>query len=224
MNTAGRSLMYRIRPRQMEPHSSLLRLLATKVEDSVTNRLREHYDRRSQKLRDELDERRQKLRETASQYRESGINKYREFRENPKETAVSSAKTFSSMVRTYGPVFIGTYVSLYLVTLSSLYMGVASGVLDPVRLFATMGIGGDATTAVDLVYQFMASHQFSQPYAHYVQDYPPLANFGVAWITAKFTEPVRIPLAIGMTPRVARYIGYRAKEETDETTAKDASS
>jgi Protein of unknown function (DUF1279) len=152
-------------------------------------------------------------------------------------TSTTKKETFGSMMRTYGPVFLGTYVTVYLSTLSALYAGVASGALDPVALFTTLGItstaassaaavvasAGDGnglllllpppTTAVELVYNFLSHYELTKSYAHYVPDYPAVANFGVAWIAAKFTEPFRIPIAIGLTPRVAQSLGYRYRRQ-----------
>jgi Protein of unknown function (DUF1279) len=150
-------------------------------------------------------------------------------------TTTNKKETFGSMMRTYGPVFLGTYVTVYLSTLSALYAGVASGALDPVALFTTLGItsttaassataiAGDGngllvllpppTTAVELVYNFLSHYELTKSYAHYVPDYPAVANFGVAWIAAKFTEPFRIPIAIGLTPRVAQSLGYRYRRQ-----------
>jgi hypothetical protein len=138
-------------------------------------------------------------------------------------------KTFGSMMRTYGPVFLGTYIAVYLTTLSSLYAGVTSGILDPVALFSTLGItttttttmmadGSSAvdvatssTTAVELVHHFLCKYDLTRSYAHYVPSYPGVANFGVAWIAAKFTEPFRIPIAIAITPRIARFWNYHRR-------------
>jgi Protein of unknown function (DUF1279) len=145
-------------------------------------------------------------------------------------TTTTKRETFGSMLRTYGPVFLGTYVAVYLTTLSALYAGVASGALDPVALFSTLGITSSAsvaavagdgngllllppTTSVELVYNFLSHYEWTRSYAHYVPDYPAVANFGVAWIAAKFTEPLRIPIAIGLTPRVAQSLGYHSRRQ-----------
>ncbi|KAJ1624653.1 hypothetical protein T492DRAFT_1045683 [Pavlovales sp. CCMP2436] len=41
---------------------------------------------------------------------------------------------------------------------------------------------------------------------------PKASNFAVAWILAKFTEPVRLPVTLWLTPRIAtaiRRVGLR---------------
>jgi Protein of unknown function (DUF1279) len=226
--------------------SQYRRSLASKPDDrSVSDRLRDQYHERSQAFHDSVDDRREALRDRATHYRDSAATRLREFKENPKQTALDGAKSFTTMLRMYGPVFIGTYAAVYFTTLSGLYAGVASGALDPVALFTTLGIiptaaatataaAADAgatiattttITTVDLVYNFLDHHEITKSYAHYVQDYPALANLGVAWISVKFTEPIRLPVAISITPRVARYIGYRPKvKEQTENDKKDESS
>jgi hypothetical protein len=75
-----------------------------------------------------------------------------------------------------------------------------------------------ATTAVELVHHFLCKYDLTRSYAPYIQSYPAVANFGVAWIAAKFTEPLRIPVAIAITPRIARFWNYHklaAKEKDD---------
>jgi Protein of unknown function (DUF1279) len=200
---------------------------STPDDRTVSDRLRDKYHERSQAFRESVDDRREALRTRATHYRDSAASKIREFRENPQQTARDGAKSFTTMMRTYGPVFIGTYLCVYVTTLSGCYLGVASGALDPVSLFSTLGIASaDAATSstVDLVYNFLDHHEITKAYAHYVQDYPQLANFGVAWISVKFTEPIRLPIAISITPQVARYIGYRPKENESENIHKETPS
>jgi hypothetical protein len=41
---------------------------------------------------------------------------------------------------------------------------------------------------------------------------PKASNFAVAWILAKFTEPLRLPATLWLTPRIAAFIrrkGFR---------------
>jgi hypothetical protein len=222
---------------RLHQHQHHRHLASTPDDRSVSDRLRDRYHERSQALRHTVDDRREKIRHRATHYRDSAAVKLKEFQDNPKQTALAGAKSFTAMLRMYGPVFIGTYGVVYLTTLSTLYAGVASGVVDPVALFTTLNIIPTAvvdaaataavdagatigpTTTVDLVYNFLDRHEITKAYAHYVQDYPALANFGVAWIAVKFTEPIRLPVAISITPRVARYIGYRPQDKDSNNKA-----
>lgn len=154
------------------------------------------------------------LRERAAHFRESVHDHYTEFRQNPRGTTVSGAKSLGGMIKQYGPVFIGTYMGVYLTTLGSFYLGVQSGVLDPIVLFQQLKITEvEAASSVQLVVSFMEQHDITKPYAHIVEQNPYMANFAIAWIAVKFTEPVRLPVALAITPRVARWLGYSKKAE-----------
>mmetsp|Transcript_12924 Transcript_12924/g.33665 ORF Transcript_12924/g.33665 Transcript_12924/m.33665 type:complete len:168 (+) Transcript_12924:99-602(+) len=100
----------------------------------------------------------------------------------------------SWLVHEYGPVGIATHFSVYFVTLGGLFLGIDSGVL----------VAGDALTLLKYVG------------ADRIVDLeclnPKASNFAVAWILAKFTEPMRLPVTLWLTPRIARLIrarGYR---------------
>ena len=153
-----------------------------------------------------------------------------EFRDHPQAKTQQSAQTFGSMLKRYGPVFVGTYFTVYVSTLLTLFGGVESGVLDPVVLFQWLGQsgGGEAVSTVHLVVDWMEQHSWTAPYAPYVEKNPSMANLAVAWIAVKFTEPIRFGLTLGITPRVARYFGYAAaveeeEKEEEETTATESS-
>jgi hypothetical protein len=125
----------------------------------------------------------------------------------------TGAKGLSGMMRKYGPVFVGTYFGVYLTTLGSLFAGVQSGLLDPAYLFSLFGHvdAGETLNTVDLVVDWMKNHSFTEPYAPWMEERPYLANFAVSWIAVKFTEPIRMPVAIGLTPRVSRFLGYTSQ-------------
>lgn len=162
------------------------------------------------------------MRARASDMRNNAKESYKEFREHPRESMREGAKSFSGMMRKYGPVFIGTYASVYLTTLGLLFGCVQSGALDPIYLFSLFGQvdTGESQSIVDLVVEWMKNHSFTEKYASTVEEKPYLANFAVAWIAVKFTEPIRAAVAIGLTPRVARFIGHQ-KEEDDEETSEE---
>lgn len=186
-----------------------------------------------QKLRAQYDKKKQAYRENLVELRESAKDHYREYREHPTQTAKKDAKSISSMIREYGPVFIGTYIACYFTTLGLLFAGVQSGVLDPVVLFHWLGqtaadtaastatsaatgsiteaeaTAAAATSTVQLVVDFLGSHDFTKPYAPYIEKNPAVANLAVAWIAVKFTEPVRLAASVTLTPRVARYLGHK---------------
>jgi hypothetical protein len=174
-----------------------------------------------------LRQRAEDLQEKAEEFRDSARENLREFREHPKESAVQGAKSFGAMIRLYGPVFIGTYATIYLTTLGLTFAGVESGALDPAVLFSWLGQGDEETkNTAQLVVDFLNGHAFTKPIAPFVEKNPVVANLAVAWIAVKLTEPVRVALTLGITPRVARYIGWTVKNTDEEDadtidTAKD---
>jgi hypothetical protein len=165
---------------------------------------------------------RDRFRDGASGYRDGAREHYTNFRESPGASARQGAKTMGGMFRMYGPVFVGTYATIYVSTLGALYAGVQSGALDPVALFGWLGQDtGECHNTVDLVVEFMQKYTFTEAYAPSVEKHPYLANLAVAWIATKFTEPIRLAVALPLTPQVAKYFEYVPKEpiepETDIT-------
>lgn len=160
---------------------------------------------------------RERFHERASGMRDNAAGHYATFREHPGESARKGAKTMGDMFRMYGPVFVGTYATIYVSTLGALYLGVGSGALDPVSLFKMLGQDtGNCHNTVDLVVDFMQRHTFTEAYAPSVEKHPHLANLAVAWIATKFTEPIRLAVALPLTPRIARYFGYGPKDPVEE--------
>jgi Protein of unknown function (DUF1279) len=149
--------------------------------------------------------------------RDTARGHYRDFREHPAKSARLGAKTFGGMLRQYGPVFLGTYMSVYFATLGGLFLGVESGVLDPAGLFHMLGHAGDDASGetintVKLVIDFMEQYEFTSKYVHVIEKRPEVANLAVAWIAVKFTEPLRLAVSLAITPRIARYFGIQPNE------------
>ena len=175
-----------------------------------------------QKLRARIQDSKDKAMHRADGYRDSAVGHYRDFREHPRQSAQEGAKNVTGMLKKYGPVFVGTYLSVYFSTLGILFAGVQSGVLDPVVLFGWMGQGGDSETTttaastVHLVVEFMENHDFTKPYSGIIERNPVFANLAVAWIAVKFTEPIRLGVALAITPRVSRFLGYTKEADDDD--------
>jgi Protein of unknown function (DUF1279) len=173
---------------------------------------------------------RERMRLRLEDSRTAAAAEWKEFRAHPAQTAKEGAKTVSGMLRKYGPVFIGTYGCVYFTTLGLLFSGVQSGLLDPLVLFSWLGAGADAgdsataTSTVHLVVEWMENHEFTKPYAPTIEKHPAFANLAVAWIAVKFTEPVRLAVALTLTPRVSRFLGYTKEPETEPTESDGATS
>ena len=139
---------------------------------------------------------------------------------NSAKVARKGAKSAGEMMKQYGPVFAGTYFGIYWATLGLCYGGIDSGLIDPLTVIQFIKSNSDAAsdsapTTVAYVVEFMEHYSLTAPYAPYVAKNPHFANLGVAWIGVKFTEPVRLALAMAVVPRVARYFGREKKEEED---------
>jgi hypothetical protein len=160
------------------------------------------------------------VRDRAEHLRDAARQNYKDFRENPRSrTVAASAHSAKLMLKQYGPVFVGTYMSVYFGTLGALFAGVESGLLDPAGLFTMLGHAstegaaqGETINTVKLVVDFMSNHAYLEPYAHYFERNPQVANLAVAWIAVKFTEPVRLAVSVAITPKLARYFGYAEKK------------
>jgi hypothetical protein len=162
----------------------------------------------------------------AGVFSDSAKDQYATFKQNPREISRKGFGSAKDMAKKYGPVFVGTYLGVYLATLGSLFLGVESGALDPVQLFDMLGHGadggGETKNTVEYVLEFMNKHEWLKPWAKWVEKKPELANLAVAWIAVKFTEPLRLPISLYITPRIARYFGYKTiavEEEHIETKA-----
>ena len=109
------------------------------------------------------------------------------------------------MFKKYGPVFIGTYLSVYVVTLGSIYSLVSGGILD----------ASDANSVgIDLKslaknYRSLGEWLGLADILDLDHMNPQSGGFVVAWLLTKFTEPVRLMVSIGITPSVSRFVGRR---------------
>jgi hypothetical protein len=134
-------------------------------------------------------------------------------------------QTFRSMLRQYGPVFIGTYGVVYVSTVCGLFMGIQSGILDAASIMAylsgtassTADAGGvdvdpdtiqSAASTMTYMVEFLEYYSWTKPLAPIVQENPWTANFGIAWIMTKFTEPIRFGMTVAVTPSIAKKLGY----------------
>lgn len=147
--------------------------------------------------------------------------------------AKKGAFSMKDLIHKYGWTFIGTYISIYFVTLGSLFVAVDSGALDPMHLldlklpFSTMDVAGgdasqssttdipldttgtanddhDAKSAVKVIVQKLGEYKFTKPYAPIVDKNPHFANLAIAWVATKVTEPIRLGVTVAILPYVSR--------------------
>jgi hypothetical protein len=132
--------------------------------------------------------------------------------------------TFKSMVQKYGKVFVWTYLSVYVSTVLGLYFGIEAGALDPAYIMSWISSPpSDAdpesvATTVEVIVEWLNRHAWTKPAAPFVEKYPWAANFGVAWVATKFTEPIRFGVTVAILPTVARRLGYTTPAGAAATT------
>lgn len=123
------------------------------------------------------------------------------------------------LVQKYGYTFVATYLGVYVVTLGALFTGLDSGLIDPMSItnielpWHTTGAdeGANATTdkedfdsAVDFVVSYMKKFPWTAPYTDVVMKNPHMANLGLAWVATKLTEPIRLPISIGIVRKLKK--------------------
>jgi len=150
--------------------------------------------------------------------------------ERGRDAAKKGAKNFREMVRQYGPVFVWTYGGVYISTLGIFFLGIDSGLVDPAYIvnYVSPPVEGDPIkSSVEVVVEVMDHYAWTRPWVPFFERNPGLANFGIAWIAVKFTEPIRFGFTVAIVPRLARYFGYvktddAAADETDKPTTKES--
>jgi hypothetical protein len=98
---------------------------------------------------------------------------------------------FQLLWHRYGVVSVGTYLSIYVTTLMSFYVGFEQnlfGSIDIINILHKLGLEG---------------HLNDMNSKH--------GNFALAWITTKLTEPIRLALTVGITPKIAKLVGTTQK-------------
>lgn len=129
--------------------------------------------------------------DSEDEHRESELEKQKQAK--AKEEAelplspLSIPQRVSRFIRQYGFVGVATYLGIYLATLFSLYTLISSGAIagsDILSALKSLGIGGELLDRID----------------------PKAGNFAIAWIAAKFTEPLRLGITIALTPWIARVV------------------
>lgn len=164
---------------------------------------------------------RDRARHGAQQARDS----YEKNKKKGAKAARKGAKTAGEMLQQYGPVFFGTYMSVYFISWGLIFAGMDSGLLDPVQIMGYIGGNGaeEGKSTVHLVVEYMEKFPWTRPYANTVEENPHFANLGVAWVANKFTEPVRLVFTMAIVPKLARHFGFVKviDEEHDEKVVTD---
>eukprot|EP00976_Prorocentrum_cordatum_P109762 1195076-Prorocentrum_minimum.AAC.3 len=114
---------------------------------------------------------------------------------------------FKTLWKQYGWTFLGTYLSVYVATLSGIYLLVYNGFMKP-----------DSFSDDDMSHPHGNPHVWQERVDGWFKKYlgldlgldkfnPKTSTFVTAWFATKLTEPVRFVFAAMITPRVARLFG-----------------
>lgn len=214
------------RAKQSHPKLPRISILPMSTHNTFSTNKPHHDDAETAEQRQyaaRMADMRRNMRERAGSIRESARQNLQDFKDDPRSRTAAGAKSVTAMLKQYGPVFVATYMSVYFTTLGALFLGVESGLMDPVGLFNMLGhvttegaAHGETVSTVQIVIDFMRNHAWLEPYAHYFEKNPEVANLAVAWIAVKFTEPARLAVSVAITPRIARHFGYTTKVENEK--------
>ena len=113
---------------------------------------------------------------------------------NDEQSQRNTSKT-KKLIQKHGPLVWKTYWGVYFGTLGATFVGIQSGVFDPVRI-----LWNNKSSSKQLLSNFLQSHRRLSPYQSWIQSTPWLTNFVVAWLVAEALEPVRIAATSILVP------------------------
>ena len=109
----------------------------------------------------------------------------------------TTAVKIQEVLKKYGWVAAGTYLSTYCATFGSLFIGLKNGWITPTLIV------GDEGSVNDLIVGYLDMFAFTEQYVDTIRGNPFLASGAVAWLGTKLTEPLRWVLTFWATPKVA---------------------
>jgi hypothetical protein len=128
------------------------------------------------------------------------------------ENAVKKGFGFRQLWDKYGYISIGFYVSLYVTTLSSIFMA-----LD-FDLFRASTFGLDPIESVKKFCDIVENVTGSTKLPGFIRENPRVGTFAIAWIMTKFTEPIRFGITLAVVPSIARLLGRESASSSVTTT------
>jgi len=151
------------------------------------------------------------------------------------------ARSLRELAHKYGYTFFGSYFTIYLITLSTLFTGLDSGYIDPATLTDIQfqfpwhsGTGAEEAAAkadakefrssVEMLAGYIERFEWMEKAKEAAAKNPHLANLAIAWVATKFTEPVRLPLTLAITPRVSKFLGQKTEDDEDDVVGDDGAS
>ena len=158
--------------------------------------------------------------ENLTEVKENAAERSREFTQKGMTHAKEGMSKVKILMSKYGYFFVGTYLTVYVGTVSSLYILLDHGLVDPSSLsipdwfpsiFPSHG-DEEEVTLVSFIANLADNFEVTKKYVESIQKRPEFVNLGIAWVATKFTEPIRLGVSIFLTPRIARLFGRKDKD------------
>merc|ERR1712157_359037 len=132
------------------------------------------------------------------------------------EHAKEGMSKFKILMSKYGYFFVGTYFSVYVGTVYTLFLLLENGLIDASSLSfpswfpsSSSSHSDEETTLVSMVVDFCNNFEVTQKMIVAIKKRPEFVNLGVAWFATKFTEPFRLGASIYLTPKIAKFFGRK---------------
>lgn len=139
-------------------------------------------------------------------------------KDEAKRVAQTKVNRFVELWRKYGVVAVATYFSIYFGTLGSLYL------LFDYDIIGASNLGFSPEQATEMLAGVLDRVHAPDSITSAVRGNAKITTFAMAWLTAKFTEPLRLLATVFATPRIARFVGYegmKSKKKDDEEDGAD---
>lgn len=127
---------------------------------------------------------------------------FRSFSESDISEKKVEKKPFAlkAIFKKYGYVAVGTYLSIYVMTLCSVFVALDLDLLQS----STFGFDPITTTknACDKIEYYTGITSVPE----YIRQNPRAGTFAIAWIMTKFTEPIRLGATMAIVPKLGQYV------------------
>ena len=120
--------------------------------------------------------------------------------EGVKSTKIDGIK---GLIKKYGYLSVGTYLSIYIMTLGAIYASLEFDVFNA----ATFGL--DPASMIKKVCDLVEGTTGNAELPAYIKTHPSAGIFAIAWVMTKFTEPVRLGVTIYAVPKLSRFLKGR---------------
>ena len=132
-----------------------------------------------------------------------------------KEEKSSRTDGIKGLIKKYGYLSVGTYLSIYIMTLGAIYTSLEFDIFNA----ATFGL--DPVNMIKKVCDLVESTTGNTQLPAYIKTHPSAGIFAIAWVMTKFTEPVRLGVTIYAVPKISRFLRGRKAAVTVNSVIED---